>query len=194
MRLHGCCTGKAFLVVGHRDTASGLVPSSVALRVLAGACCPVLIVRGGLRQVRDRVRALVNIDESCDDLLSFAFASASRRGAGLVVVNVWDEPWVQERAEGGDPSGDIHMFGVDRARRLDRLVSPWRSEYPDVKVSRQVRIGMPGPVLAPMSAASDLLVVGARRHGCGTEGMHVGHVADAMLHWSRCPVAVVPVD
>jgi hypothetical protein len=37
---------------------------------------------------------LKNIDESCGAVLDFAFAEAWRRGVGLSVIHVWDEPWI----------------------------------------------------------------------------------------------------
>jgi nucleotide-binding universal stress UspA family protein len=46
-------------------------------------------------------------------------------------------------------------------------------------------------VLLDASATADLLVVGAeRRHG--HTGLQLGRVTHAVLHHSRCPVAVVP--
>ena len=84
------------LVLGSRGQGgfAGLQVGSTSMRALADSCCPVLIVRGERDITHDRIVAAVDIEEFCEPVLDFAFAEASRRGAGLTVIHVWDEPWI----------------------------------------------------------------------------------------------------
>ena len=55
---------------------------------------------------------------------------------------------------------------------------------------RQVLPGTPRAVLLTASADAQLLVVGARGRG-GLEQMSLGSIAQAVLQYAPCPVAVV---
>ena len=120
--------GAELLVVGNRGAGGfpGMLLGSVSMRVLAGACCPVIVVHGteASTEAPDGwVVAAVDIDEPCGPVLDFAFAEAGRRGAGLSVIHVWDEPWIV--AYGQDDPGvadDIAAIERERADRLDALV------------------------------------------------------------------------
>ncbi|MGW7794237.1 universal stress protein, partial [Streptomyces tricolor] len=56
---------------------------------------------------------------------------------------------------------------------------------------RATPAGLASKVLCHLSAAADLVVVGARRR-VGGAGHRLGRVAHALLHHALCPVAVVP--
>jgi nucleotide-binding universal stress UspA family protein len=63
-------------------------------------------------------------------------------------------------------------------------------EYPDVTVLRQVSVGSPRTALLTAAVGAQLVVVGARGRG-GLSGMSLGSVAQAVLHYAPCPVAVI---
>lgn len=63
-------------------------------------------------------------------------------------------------------------------------------DHPDVAVLRQVAQGSPRTALLAAASEAQLLVVGCRGRG-GIRGMSPGSVAQAMLHYARCPVAVI---
>jgi nucleotide-binding universal stress UspA family protein len=189
--------GADLLVMGSRGQGgfTGMQVGSTSLRALAGACCPVLVVRGAGHRAQDRVVAAVDIDEPCDQVLDFAFDEASRRGAGLTVIHVWDEPWIVAYGQEDPGLGeDIALIKTERADRLAALVHSVQRRHPEVQPFQQIATGSAGRLLVEASARADLLVTGARRHGQGTHGMRLGPVTQTLLHHCECPVAVVPLS
>jgi nucleotide-binding universal stress UspA family protein len=140
-----------------------------------------------------RVVAAVDIDERCDDTLRFALAEADRRGVGLTVLHVWDEPWITAYGQ-GDPAAVAEAAAIEheRADRLAALVHAAHRDWPGVEVFQQVATGSAPALLVAVSGHSGLLVTGARRHGEGEHGMVVGPVTQTLLRHAECPVAVVP--
>jgi nucleotide-binding universal stress UspA family protein len=193
------------LVVGSRGAGGfpGMLLGSVSMRVVAGACCPVIVVHGTERDTGHlpdghaadgRVVAAVDIDEPCGPVLDFAFAEAGRRGVGLSVIHVWDEPWIV--AYGQDDPGvadDIAAIEQERTDRLAALVAAAHRDWPGVQVFQQVAAGSAGALLVAVAGHAGLLVTGARRHGEGEHGMVIGPVTQTLLRHAECPVAVVPV-
>jgi nucleotide-binding universal stress UspA family protein len=187
--------GAELLVVGSRGRGGfvGQLLGSVSLRVLADACCPVIVVHGPDRPARGLVVAAVDIDEPCEDVFEFAFIEASRRGATLTVHHVWDEPWILTYGEDTDVTAEVAAVEADCALRLDSQVRSWHARFPEVQVTQRVGTGPTATVLVEASGAADLVVLGGRRHGDGRHGMKLGPVATTVLHHSTCPVAVVPL-
>jgi nucleotide-binding universal stress UspA family protein len=73
---------------------------------------------------------------------------------------------------------------------FSHLMTVQEKEHPEVTVLRQVTVGSPRPALLTAAAEAQMLVAGSRGLG-GVEGMRLGSVAQAVLHHSPCPVAVV---
>lgn len=190
--------GADLLVLGSRGQGgfAGMQLGSTSMRALADACCPVLIVRGQkAAQPHDRIVAAVDIDEPCDPILAFAFEEATRRGARLTILHVWDEPWIL--AYGQEDPGiaeDIALIEAEREQRLAAAVRIAQRRYPDVQPFHQVATGSAARLLVEATHRADLLVTGARRHGEGRHGMQIGPVTQTLLHHAECPVAVVPLD
>lgn len=195
--LADACRGAELLAVGSRGRGGfpGLLLGSVSLRVLADACCPVIVVQGqGFdRPARDRVVAAVDIDEPCEDVFEFAFNEACRRGAALIVQHVWDEPWIGTYDVDTDVITQVKAAQEDCALRLDSQARSWHAKFPDVQVTQQVSTGPAATAVVQASEAADLVVLGGRRHGDGLDGMKLGPVATTVLHHAQCPVAVVPL-
>ncbi|NUP51715.1 MAG: universal stress protein [Catenulispora sp.] len=189
--------GTELLAVGDRGRGGfqGMLLGSTSMRVLAEACCPVLVVRGAATTPHDRVVVAVDIDAPCDDVLRFAFQEASQRGAHLTVLHVWDEPWILEYDEeqGRDVADDVSAIMANRDERLEAHLLPWQKRFPEVEVFRQVATGSAATVLVEAAHRADLLVTGARRHGDGQHGMQIGPVTHTLLRHADCPVAVVPI-
>ncbi|NUP46608.1 MAG: universal stress protein, partial [Catenulispora sp.] len=185
------------LVVGNRGTGGfqGLQLGSTSLRTLAEACCPVIVVRGDALQAHHRVVAAVDIDENCDRVLDFAFDEAQRRGVGLTVMHVWDEPWIVAYGQQTpDIADDIARIEREREDLLAALVLSASRRYPGVQAFHQIATGPAAGLLVEASGRADLLVTGARRHAEGRHGMLLGPVTQALLHHAQCPVAVVPLS
>ncbi|MDQ8704005.1 universal stress protein [Streptomyces sp. LHD-70] len=185
------------VVLGERGTGgfAHLLLGSTAVQLAAHAHCPVLVVRG--REVRDGP-VLVAVDGSPQGrgALSFAFAEASLRGAGLEALHAWTTWSDHGEMVPGSPVdvlellGDIDELRATEERLLAEALTGLREHYPDVTVRPSLVRGRTRPVLIEASGRAQLVVVGARGHG-GFTGLLLGSVSQALLHHAHCPVAVV---
>ncbi|MET8130570.1 universal stress protein [Streptomyces sp. NPDC005251] len=183
------------LVLGTRGR-SGFVEmllGSVSLTVAAHADCPVIVLRGNHdNQVRagKHGRVVVGIGERTADsaALRFAVQEAKLRNATLDAVRAWRWP-AHETTDhplfAGEPA---RLHEQHAAELLERAL---RDVPADVVVRRRMVEGHARHVLLDASDAADLLVVGSRRDA-GHLGLQLGRVAHGVLHYSACPVAVVP--
>jgi nucleotide-binding universal stress UspA family protein len=176
------------LVLGsrHLKALSAAVLGSVATATVGRAACPTVVVRGTAGSPAEGAGVVVGVDdtETTDEVLGFAFATASRHGLPLRPVLVWrPEPlallgW---RAEPPAPA-KVEAW-------LSEAIAGWQEKFPDVEVHPEVVREQ--PVAGLVLAATDqyLLVVGHR--GRRTLGS-LGSVSLGVLHHATCPVAVVP--
>jgi nucleotide-binding universal stress UspA family protein len=84
------------------------------------------------------------------------------------------------------------VFGEARQMEqdFDHEMTPREEDHPDVMVTRRVVPGSPRSALLEAAFGAELVVTGARgRRGLGT--LPLGSVAQAMLCYSPCPVAIV---
>ena len=189
--------GADLLVVGNRGRGGlpGLLLGSVSLGALIESCVPTMVVRGARRHPQDVVLAAVDVESGADELLDFAFAEASRRGAAVHAVHVWDASSATEYA--GDTE-EVRRAATrataDLDAALEAVVHAWHAKHPDVPFSHRIADGAPAAILTGATHHADLVVVGARHHGDGRHGMRVGPVAHTLLHHADCPVIVVPRD
>ncbi|MFI1566512.1 universal stress protein [Streptomyces sp. NPDC020490] len=197
--------GAELLVLGSRAFSGfgGFMAGSVALATVAHVRRPVVLVRaertaadehvpdaGGRPSEREPYReVVVGVDTAhpCEEVLRFAFESATLRTAPLRVVHTWQPPRLPGPAD--VQAADAARTEAEQA--LTALVRPWREKFPAVQVSEVVRIGHPAQELLHAAADAGLLVVG-RKARPGRFGTHTGPVAHAMMHHVRCPVAIVP--
>ena len=196
--------GGGILVVGARGSGGcdGLVLGSVALGVAAAASCPVVLVPerpaggfgDGTRAAGAAAQVVVGFDahRPAGEVADFAFAAAEARGALLRVVQAWALP-----AEAVSPR-TLFVTEEDRATwedeevlRLSDALRTRQETYREVAVRTDVVLLHPALALLNASRGADLLVVGRRTGPQATEG-RLGPVAHAVLHHTRCPVAVVP--
>ncbi|MFL6116317.1 MAG: universal stress protein [Catenulispora sp.] len=191
------------LLLGNRGRGgfAGLLLGSVSMRTLGFASCPTMVVRGLERQPFDEVVLALDLEDPADEVLDFAFAQASLRGARLHVINVWHLDWIGATAYPPTAGGRDDPNDLDTARAqaaadihagLETIVHPWQAKYPNVRLHVEVADGTPSAVLVAATEHADLIVAGAHRRGDGHLGMRLGPVVHALLHHSGCPVAVVP--
>jgi len=184
------------LVVGNRGRGgfAGLLLGSVSLRTLGTSTVPTMVVRGSEHTPRDLVVAAVDVETPSEAaLLEFAFTEASRRGARLEVLHVWDKPWF---LTGADATEEVEAVVKEAVVNLDTFLGsatrPLQARFPEVHMTRRIVEGTPSAVLNEASHHADLVVVGAHWHPDRRHGMRVGPVAHGLLHHADCPVAVVP--
>jgi nucleotide-binding universal stress UspA family protein len=165
---------------GHGGLAE-LRLGSVSWQVACHGHGPVVVVRGQWRPVNQPPGPVaVGVDGSphSQHALTFAFQEAALRGVPLVAVcALTDAP--------GRMGGALQMDDD-----VGRLLTRREKEHPEITVLRQVTSGTPRPALLSAAAEAQILVAGARGRG-GLDGMSLGSVADALVHHSPCPVAIV---
>ncbi|WP_382466438.1 universal stress protein [Streptomyces noursei] len=173
------------LVLGSRghDDIAGFLMGSVSLRVLGRAECPVVTVREEESAVGPGPEVVVGVQEAGtegDAVLAYAFTTAAVHRADLHAV----------RARAPAAAGDAEAASTAAEREvLAAILAPWCGKHPDVRVIEEVVGDRAVPALLGASSRAGLLVVGSRTH---RTPMPLGPVVLALLHHSRCPVAVVP--
>ncbi|MGW0082790.1 universal stress protein [Streptomyces sp. NPDC003393] len=194
----------ALLVVGTRGAGGfdGLAVGRVALRVVAAAPCPVVLVPeqpGAFGEDpwaapgADQVVMGFDAHRPVGEVAEFAFSAAEARGGGLRVIQAWALPAEAVSAQ------TLVVTEEDRATwedqevlRLSDALRPWREKYPRVAARTDVLLLHPAEALLNTSQDAALLVVGRRTDQRAPGEGRLGPVPHAVLHHTRCPVAVVP--
>ncbi|MFI1583833.1 universal stress protein [Embleya sp. NPDC020630] len=187
----------ALVVLGNRGRGGfvGLLLGSVSLSVAAVSRCPVLVVhaRDTNAPADEPGTVVVGIsDFDCHPAVEAAFAAAQARGVPLRAVHAWTPP-LSPAAPYAAPlwSGDEGHRAAEAT--LGAALSPFVDKYPEVSVTEQVVCDIPAHALLDATDEADLIVLAAhRRHG--RFGPNLGHVAHVLLHHSKAPVLLIPVD
>jgi nucleotide-binding universal stress UspA family protein len=167
------------VVLGHRGEGgfAELLAGSVAIHTAAHAECPVLVVRGTVAKPDAPVVVGVDGSEPASRALEFAFATANRRNAPLMVMAVWP-PGMEHRTPG-------------HPEMLLTSLGPCLLEYPDVLVDASIlHDRSPAGALIRATEGAGLVVVGSRGLG-GLRGLLLGSVGRALIEHAPCPVAIV---
>ncbi|MET9667882.1 universal stress protein [Streptomyces sp. NPDC006475] len=187
----------AALVVGSqgRTALEGFLIGSVALAVTAKALCPVVLIpaprpqtyspRRAGRAAAEPVVVGVDLDHSCDEVLTQAFAMAALREAPLIIIHTWFTPLLTDTSS-GLPEPETTKQG-----QLAAIAGPWLSKYPDTPVTERLVHGTAGHALHTAGGHARLLVVGRRN----TPSQRLGSTLHSVIrHVTTCPVVVVPHD
>lgn len=171
------------VVVGSRGQGgvAGLLLGSVACEVAAYGHGPVVMIRGQWK-IADHPPGpvVVGIDESPQSraTIEFAFSEAQLHRAPLLAVcAVMDSP---------DTLGGAREMEAEFSQAMARR----EKEHPNVVVQRQIAQASPRTALLSAATGAQMLVVGCRGRE-GVPGMKLGSVAQAMLQYAPCPVAVI---
>ncbi|MFE5332812.1 universal stress protein [Embleya sp. NPDC056575] len=195
--LEEACERAALVVLGSRGRGgfAGLLLGSVSLSVAASSRCPVLIVhaRHGNAPADEPGTVVVGVsDFDCHPAVEAAFAAAQARGVPLRALHAWTPP-VSPAAPYAAPlwSGDEGRKAAEAT--LGAALAPFVDKYPEVSVTEQVVCDVPAHALLSATDEADLIVLAAhRRHG--RFGPNLGHVAHVLLHHSKAPVLLIPID
>jgi nucleotide-binding universal stress UspA family protein len=182
------------LVVGHQGGGEGPHVAWTVTRILQKASVPVVVHRaldGHDAEALPRP-VLVGVgDGKTDDVVAFAFAEASLRGAPLLAMKVWGS----EVSTGPVHPAQEAAVGVDPAeadRSLGEALATWSEKYPEVAVTRVVRHGCDVALpLVTASRAAQLAVVGRSDHQ-HPNWPALASVSHFLMRRAHCPVAVVP--
>ncbi|GAA1827705.1 universal stress protein [Actinomadura chokoriensis] len=180
---------KAFeLVVGSRGRGgfASMLLGSTSLRVAARPTVPVVIVHG---DTADRGEIVVGIDLLRDvgTVLEYAFETAALRDARLRVVHAWQT--FGTLIEAGYAI-DAEQIELDLRGQVIETYKPLRAKYPRVDVVDEIIMEHPVTALSHASRNARLLVVGA--HQRRWTAPQLGSISHGVIHYARCPVAVIP--
>lgn len=174
------CRGRA----GQHRRNLGAVSSGL----LTHAHCPVAVVRGDvLAGESASLPVLIGWDRHStpDRALELAFAEASWRGVGLVLLHV-----VGADDAARDPRADWTALYQAAAESVETVLGPWRRRYPEVPVAGEVEFGRPARQLVARSRTVQLSVLGS--HGRGAvAGKLLGSVSAAVARDTGTPVLIV---
>jgi nucleotide-binding universal stress UspA family protein len=118
----------------------------------------------------------------------FAFEEARRRGVPVDVVRAWRCP-AHESTDHPLMAGEPARLHEQQA--VEALETALQDVPDDVESHRRIVEGHARTVLVDASRDADLLIVGAKRRP-GHHGLQLGRVAHGVLHYSACPVVIVP--
>ena len=137
-------------------------------------------------------RILVGVDGSKGSRLALEWAveEARLRGAELVVLHAWHEPYMSAYPFAPAPV-NVHVFEKDAQQILDEAVSSIDGSTPPVRIEKRLVLGGAATELLRAAEGVDLVVVGARGLG-GFRGLLLGSVSNQVTTHSPCPVVVVP--
>jgi len=181
------------LVIGDRGLGGigGLLVGSVAVALAVHAECPVVVVRSrepdGAPVADGPVVVGVDGSPVSEDALAFAFDAAAARQVPLVAVHTYKMTFFEPV---GASMVDWALIATGEREVLAERMAGWTERYPDVDVRRVVVPGRASAELVRQSETAQLVVVGS--HGRGSlAGLFLGSVSHAVLHRSRCPLAIV---
>ncbi|WP_246614041.1 universal stress protein [Paractinoplanes bogorensis] len=191
--LVGASREAGLLVLGEseRGRFAAALTGSVAVRVVADAVCPVIVVRGDSDPVGPLVVA-VDGSRSNEPALAYAFREAERRECALFAVHAWQQPLVPTGAGTlASAAADGWEEWAAAAKRLlsDALV-PWRSAFPTVAAYERLVEGPAESAVTHETSGAALVIVGSRGRG-QLAGLLLGSTSQALIRDSGCPVAVI---
>jgi nucleotide-binding universal stress UspA family protein len=185
------------VVVGKRGLGgfSRILVGSTSIAVAGRAKRPVAVVPDGWNQPeRDDGPVVVGVDPYRleEPPLQWAFERARRLGVTLVAVHGWEPPGAYARfAAIKAVAESAAAWEKESEEAFDKVLEVWRDRFPDVDVTVLHARTHPATALLDAAEQAQLLGLGRRADGL-LGGFPLGSVTRAVLHYSECPVVVVP--
>ena len=181
--------GSELLVIG---TAGHLLLGAwrlgaVAHELLRHAPCPVVLVPVG-QPLPKRNRIVVGVDRATSGVaLAWAADEAERRRAELLIVHAWT-PTPPDELGHRDPHDSARVDAESIIQEATRRAA----ERCTTHIASRLMDGRPAPALLAQAFNADLLVIGSRPNGHGSE--HPGSVTRAVAACATGPTVVVRPD
>lgn len=181
------------VVVGKRGLGgfARLIVGSTSIAIAGRAKVPVAIVPDDWEQENHKNwPVILGIDPYRHEHnpIHLAFGRARRLGVRLVAVHGWEPP----AAYSWDPAATTEREQEANAE-FDKVLDAWRERFDDVEVESVHSHSHPAMAVLDAAEQAQLVVLG--RHADGKlGGFAFGSVTRAVLHYSKCPVMVVPSD
>jgi nucleotide-binding universal stress UspA family protein len=185
------------LVVGKRGLGSfaRVLVGSTSIAVAGRAKVPVAIVPDDWERADHRPGPVVlGIDphRPHHSPTHLAFSRARRLNVPLVAVHGWETPTLYSW-DAGTVTGAVSQWEQEAHAEFDKVLDTWRERFPDVEVEAVHSHSHPAMAVLDAADRAQLLVLG--RHTDGKlGGFAFGSVTRAVLHYSKCPVMVVPTE
>ena len=185
------------VVVGKRGlgTVSRLIVGSTSLAVAGRSHVPVAVVPDSWSEHgHTRQPIVVGVDpyRPHHRVLHLAFRRAERLDVPLVAVHGWETPTAAMMAGAAVDEG-IAQWKADARREFDKVVDGWGTHFPHVRLSTVHSDLHPATAILEAAERAQLVILG--RHASSRfTGFTFGSVTRAVLHYSVCPVLVVPTD
>lgn len=183
------------LVLGKRGlgAVSRLLVGSTSLAVAGRSPVPVVIVPDAwTANGHHRMPIVVGVDpyRPHQPALHLAFRRAERLDVPLVAVHGWEAP-AGLMMDGPEVAESVAQWKVEAREAFDQMVGEWEKRFPHVRLSTARSDLHPATAVLESAERAQLVVLGrhatSRFHGFG-----FGSVTRAVLHYSECPVLVVP--
>ncbi len=184
------------LVVGKRGlgTFARVIVGSTSIAVAGRSSIPVAIVPDAWKQAeRASSPVVLGVDpyKPEEAPIHLAFSRAQRLGVPLVAVHGWETPAVYSW-DAGAIGGTSSQWEQDAQNEFERVLDQWRGRFPEVDLKAVHRRLHPATAVLEAAEDAQLVVLGRRHRDSRLGGFAFGSVGRAVLHYSECPVLVVP--
>jgi nucleotide-binding universal stress UspA family protein len=181
------------LVVGQRGMGAvkRVLVGSTSIAVAGRSPGPVAIVPDNWAQpTKSTAPIVVGVDDTNTDdaVLDFAFSRARRLGVPLIGVYAWELPPIFSWS----PT-DIELWSQRAREQFDQKLNRWSKRYPTVELVKLVRQTTSANAVLDASEVAQMVVLGRHSGPHHIGGFSLGSTTRGVLHYSVCPVAVVPV-
>jgi nucleotide-binding universal stress UspA family protein len=182
------------IVLGARGLGgfTGMLVGSTANSVVAGAACPVVVIRTpplGTGVATGPVVVGVDGSPASEEAIRFAFEEASLRGCPLIAVHTWIEIFIEPELNVDRIVFDTTVLEQRERELLAQRLAGWQEKYPEIKVTRVVERDRSVRALLNYDGDAELIVVGSRGLG-GYHGMLLGSTSQALMQYAKSPLVV----